>query len=308
EVIHTLEPEGLSQAFVATIAEGQVLRQKFPDLELFVFEGLPPSNDEAVQVCRNERLVPVLNSTEQVARWRSDGQGAPCAVHVDTAMSRLGFDWRTFRAADVAGVEPSLLLTHFACADVPGSPLNALQVERFRAVSQLLPEVPVSMGNCAAGLSDQIPTRGVLRAGIGLYGGNPYAMQPSPVVEVACLEAEVLQCRRLNAGDSAGYGATWHASGPCEVATVGIGYADGVPRSLSNRGALFVGGQRCPIVGRVSMDAVQIDVTGRSVAAGDWIEVFGGDYSIDAFAGDQDTIAYEVLTRLGPRIVREYVD
>jgi alanine racemase len=146
------------------------------------------------------------------------------------------------------------------------------------------------------------------RVGIGLYGGNPFANRENPTKAVASLQGRVLQLREVQQGDSVGYGATLVVEARTTVAVVALGYADGVPRRLSNRGQMAVNGQRCRILGRVSMDMVMVDATavGR-VVVGDWVECFGSVISVDEVAAWADTIAYEVLTGVGPRVARVYV-
>lgn len=310
-VVETLLASGCTTFFVATAEEGRALRRDFADIVVYVFEGCL---EDAASMLLEYRLWPLLNSDRQLDRWQSLGAGQPCGLHVDTGMARLGLDWQRFEAdpegllATIAALNLKLLATHFACADKPEHPLNQLQCDRFQLVRRCLPEVPVSMGNSAAGAADSVPTDGLLRPGIGLYGGNPFAERANPLQPVVTLEAEVVQCRSLRPGQSAGYGASWVADRDTQLAVLGIGYADGLPRSLSQGATVVVQGQRRPIVGRVSMDLLQIDVTGLIVAEGDWVELFGEQQSLDWMAAQQQTIAYEVLTRLGQRIDRVVVD
>lgn len=305
EVVDTLAGCGCSIFFVATAAEALALRQRFEQITLYLFAGADRSN---AALLAEYGVQPLLNTPRQLDAWRTLASGAPCGLQVDTGMARLGFDWRDVAAADCSGLDLTLISTHFACADEPDAPLNAVQIERFRPWLEAYPTVPVSLGNSAAGLAPAIPTFGLTRAGIALYGGNPFVVLPNPMQPVVELEARVLQVRKVEAGDSAGYGATWISPGPRTLAVLGIGYADGLPRFLSDRGAVFAGMQRCPIVGRISMDTVQIDVTGCAIAEGDWVQLIGPQQSLDEMAGQQQTIAYEVLTRLGPRVERIYRD
>jgi alanine racemase len=218
-------------------------------------------------------------------------------------LNRLGIE-----AASVAGLTEgltiALLMTHLACADEPGHPMNQRQLERFERVRRQLPDVPVSIGNSAGVLTGPASAGDVGRPGIALYGGNPFLGRPTPVSPVATLEGQVLQVRRVCAGESVGYGATYTASDDRDVAIVGLGYADGLPRLLSNRGMAGVDGRRCAIVGRVSMDLTAVDVTGARVAPGDWLEFLGATILVDEVAAWAETIAYEVLTGLGRRARR----
>ena len=289
-VARRLAEEGCRQFFVATDAEGRELRRILPDTEtfdIFVFSGVVDGKD----------LIPVVNHAGQIRQ-------GPVALHVDTGMHRLGFD-----ALDAdtipADAEVRLLVTHLACADTPEHPLNGEQLARFQAVAARFPGVPASIANSAAILTG---VEGIGRPGIGLYGGNPYATRENPMRCVATLEGEVLQVRNVPADMSVGYGAAHVTERDTVVAVVGIGYADGVPRALSNRGRVALENTRAPIVGRVSMDLTLVDVTDLpSVRPGDWIEIFGHTIGIDEVAAWADTISYEILTGVGNRVSRLYV-
>jgi len=294
--------EGCRQYFVASCAEGVALRAVLPEARIFVFEGVWP---EVLPMLLEADLVPVLNHSGQLACWRDGAPGRPAAVHFDTGMHRLGFAWET-PVACFEGLPIALLMTHLACADEPGHPLNRLQIERFDRVRAAFPQVPVSIGNSAAILSGAALTGDVGRPGIGLLGCNPIPRSANPLARVATLEGQILQVRQVGAGETVGYGASYRAAAPMTLAVIGVGYADGLPRLLSNHGEVLVGGQRRPIVGRISMDLTAVDVTGLRAAAGDWVEFFGDGILLEEVAGWAQTVAYEVLTRLGPRLQRIY--
>lgn len=289
-VARRLAEEGCRQFFVATDAEGRELRRILPDAEtfdIFVFSGAVDGGG----------LIPVVNRSDQI-------RPGPIALHVDTGMQRLGFD-NLDAAAIPSDTEVRLLMTHLACADTPDHPLNQEQLARFQAFAARFPGVPTSIGNSAAILSG---VEGIGRPGIGLYGGNPFAGLHNPMRCVATLEGEVLQVRETPAGVSVGYGATHVTARDTVIAVVGIGYADGVPRVLSNRGEAACGETRAPIIGRVSMDLTLVDVTGLPpVQPGDWVEFFGHRIGIDEVAAWAGTISYEILTGVGNRVSRVYV-
>jgi alanine racemase len=195
-----------------------------------------------------------------------------------------------------------------ACADEPSRPENVAQCELFNEVCQRFDGVRTSIGNSAGSLSGPEFQGDVTRAGIGLYGGNPFKDAPTPVQTVATFEARILQIREVPAGAPVGYGATNRAKQDRRVAILGLGYADGLSRALSNRGCVVLGGRRCPIVGSVSMDLTDVDVTGVDVSVGDWVEVFGAALPIDEVARQAGTIAYELLTGIGSRVPRVFQD
>jgi alanine racemase len=293
---------GCRDFFVATAEEAVCLRAELPDAVIYVFEGALP--DTAADL-RNGNLIPVLNHAAQADLWRRSGGGRPAAVHVDTGMHRLGFE-HDVSASDFRGFPVCLLVTHLACADDPAHPMTVRQIERLSGVRERFPGVPVSIGNSAAVLQGPRLAGDLCRPGVGLYGGNPYLQQASPVRPVVTLEAPILQVRQVAPGDSIGYGATFTAAAPMEVAVLGAGYGDGVPRLLSNRGAVAWRGRRCAIVGRVSMDLTTVDVTDCGAQVDDWVEIFGATVLVDEIAAWAQTIPYEILTGLGQRPRRQY--
>jgi len=301
-VAERLAREGCQHFFVATAAEALELRQSLPDPDIYVFWGVTEHSADDVVAAR---AIPVINHEGQLAAWRRRG---PIAVHVDTGMNRLGFDPDTVQPAHFEGAPMVLLLTHLACADEPDHPLNRRQLARFAEVAARFPGVPTSIGNSAATLNGSAWCGDIARPGIALYGGNPFPAAGNRMHTVATLEAEVLQLRRIEVGTPVGYGATYLARGPRLIATVGAGYADGVPRLLSNLGEAGYLGRRLPYVGRVSMDLLTVDATevADRIAVGDWVELVGDQISVDETAVLARTIGYEILTGLGRRARREY--
>jgi alanine racemase len=302
--------EGCRRFFVATLAEARELRALAPDVEIGVFEGALPGTDKALA---DIEARPVLNSLEQIERWRGKGRAL---LHLDSGMNRLGLS-----AADVAQLEerkdllatltPDFVLTHLACADEPGHPMNAEQLVRFEQLRRLWPDVRTSIGNSAGLLTDAAHRGDLARPGIALYGGNPFSDRPNPMEGVASLTAPILQVRDLAEAAPVGYGASYVASPPARIAVVGIGYADGYPRSLGNAGTAAVHGTRVPVVGRVSMDLITVDVGGLppdTVKAGDPVELIGPAIGVDEVAAAAGTISYEILTGFGRRLMREYVE
>jgi alanine racemase len=309
-VARRLLREGCRRFFVATLAEARELRALAPDAEIGVFEGaLASTADSLVEL----EARPVLNTIEQIERWRGKGRAL---LHLDTGMNRLGL-----RAADVAALAQrkdlldaltlDFVMTHLACADEPDHPLNAEQLARFEQLCGLLPRARTSIGNSAGTLIDAAHRGDLARPGIALYGGNPFCDRSNPMEAVVTLTAPILQLHSVAAPEPVGYGATYVANPPARIAVVGIGYADGYPRNLGNNGTAAVQGRRVPVVGRVSMDLISIDVAalaGGAVAAGDAVELIGPTIGVDEVAAAAGTISYEILTGMGRRLVREYVE
>ena len=302
EVSQALAAEGCQCFFVSEVYEGLLLRELLPQAEIFVLSG---TTHATAASCLDAALTPVLGNPQQIEIWRSlAGARHPVAIKVDTGMTRLGFRWDEVQPKEFAGLEIGLIMTHLACADTPAHPLNEQQVDRFDQVSRSFPGIRTSIGNSAGTLNGESTRGDLCRCGIGIFGGNPLAAGESPFSPVAYLEGQVLQLTTLSRDESIGYGASFRASRNLRVATLGIGYANGLPRALSNLGEAARGTETFPIVGRVSMNLTTIAVNHESqLEIGDWIQLIGDVIEIDEVARLTDTIAYEILTGLkAPRV------
>ena len=319
-VARALSEAGCKSFFVARPKEGEELRRILPEATIYVLDGLFAGQAEFYAKLG---LCPALISIDEAREWaafgRVYGRKLPCAIHVDTGINRLGFSMAEFDAllADgflMEGLNVSLLMSHLACADEPSHALNARQRDAFAEVRRKLPGVPASLANSSGILLGDGFTHDLVRPGIALYGGNPAPGSPNMMRPVAHLEGTVMQVRHVKKGETVGYSATWEARRPTRIAVLGAGYKDGVPRALSSKqndgpAQVFIGGRRCPIIGRVSMDMMAIDITDlmpHSVARGTRAEIMGDHIAIDEAAGWAGTISYELLTRLGSRYARLY--
>jgi alanine racemase len=319
-VAKALWDAGCRQYFVARPSEGEELRILLPEATIYVLDGLFPGQSEFYAL---HNLRPALISLEETQEWaafgRRYGRALPCAIHVDTGINRLGLTMEQFHALTLdkflmQGLNISLFMSHLACADSPDHPLNEKQRSRFAAVRSTLPHVPASLSNSSGIYLGKTYNHDLVRPGIALYGGNPIAPKKNPMKAVAHLEGTILQIRDVKKGDTVGYSATWKALRDSRIAILGAGYKDGVPRHLSSKqkdgpAHVWVGGKRCPIVGRVSMDMMGIDITDVKpslLSKGSRAEIFGNRIGIDEAAGWAGTISYELLTRLGSRYARVY--
>ena len=308
-VARRLFREGCRHFFVATLSEGQELRSVLPEAEIYVLEGVLEGQAPALLAAG---LVPALNSLEQIDAWaRADRRAL---LHIDTGMNRLGLGAAELRNLAgrpdrLRGLKLEFVMTHLACADQPGHPLNALQLTRFNELRRLLPPARTSIGNSAGVLLGPEHCGDLVRPGIGLYGGNPFADRANPFETVATLTARVLQIREAAPPQSVGYGADYVVHSRQRLATLGLGYADGYPRALSDRSAAVFAGQRLPVVGRVSMDLITLDVSAlpaNQLATGEFVELIGREMPLEAVARAAGTVNYEILTGLGQRVQRVY--
>jgi alanine racemase len=302
---------GCRRFFVATLDEGIALRDALGAApEIAVFNGpLPGSAAEFVAA----RLVPVLNDPGQIEAWEQlpDRAGLGAMLHVDTGLARLGLAPAEFKsAADrVAALGVTTVLSHLACADDPAHPLNAQQRGRFVAALRGLPNRTASLAASSGIFLGADFHFDEVRPGAALYGVNPQPGRPNPMRAVVRLNAKILQLRKIDSGESVGYGAAHIMDAPGILATAAIGYADGWPRSLSHRGGGWLAGRHVPLLGRVSMDLATFDVSAVPPAElhpGAMIELLGEHRSVDDAAADAGTIGYEILAALGARYHRVY--
>lgn len=324
-----LAAAGCTRFFVALPGEGVKLRQLLPGAEIFVLSGV---FDEASAAAVAEAgLVPVLNSLNQIevwARfWRAHGSRRPCAIHVDTGMNRLGLTvdqalaFAARNGSDHA-VTPILVMSHLACADTPDHPKNRAQLESFQRIRQAFTGVDSSLANSAGIFLGPEYAFDVTRPGVALFGGVAVEGIENPLRPVVTAEARVIQIRHVRAGETASYGATVTLDRDTVIAVAATGYADGYHRALSGSGVPlrkavaaggtgFVAGHEVPVLGRVTMDLTLFDITDvpeDAVTEGDWIELFGANIPLEKAAKAAGTIGYELLTSLGRRYWRRYVN
>lgn len=310
--------EGCRAFFVAHLSEAQELRSNLPsEVQIYVLNGLQPGSEAQ---CAALNVLPVLNSLEQVSAWsrfaRSRGTRLKAALQVDTGMSRLGLSSaldaeRILAQPDLlVGIEPVLLMSHLACADEPDHAANTAQLAAFNELAARFPGISRSLANSGGVLLGRNFHLDLVRPGIALYGANPVPGLDNPMRPVIRLDARVIQVRSVPAGVGVGYGLAFTTDRATRLATIAVGYADGWHRSLSGRGAAFIDGVRLPIVGRISMDSLVIDIGALGdyeLRRGSLVELIGPNQSVDAVAADAGTIAYELLTSLGRRYSRLYL-
>jgi len=318
-VVAALADAGCKTFFVADIAETRTVRARAKDATIYVLHGFTLQCAEAFIELHAR---PVINSMTELAEWdafvadRAWQGGA--ALHVDTGMNRLGVSPEEAAAlaprAQTQNHGIALLLSHLACADIPDHPLNAKQLRLFRELRALYSGIPASLANSSGIFLGDATYFDLARPGAALYGINPTPGRPNPMTSVVELTGRVVQIRAVAREQTIGYGATWTAPRNSRIAVVSLGYANGLLRAGSAAdehpgGAAIVAGKRCPIVGRISMDLLMIDITDLpdgAVRRGNFATLIGGELGIDEVAAAAGTIGYEVLTRLGMRCHLEY--
>ncbi|WP_394693660.1 alanine racemase [Hyphobacterium sp.] len=304
------------------------------DCRTFFFAHLPEANDigPAVQSAGgkafilnglglypvadflNAHTIPVLNTLEEARQWSEEAGNAPAALHLDTGMNRLGLPPRDDAAVvklQEAGLNLIHVMSHLACADEANHPANQAQLERFRERAAAFGDLPRSLSNSAGCFLGSAFQFDLSRPGLALYGAQPLTGRIVPLSLPYRFEAPVLQVRRFSRRETFGYGGTHTAESDGFSATIGAGYADGIPRCLSNRGHVWLSGIKAPIIGRVSMDSFTADISALPDPESQLhasAQIYGPDLTIDAQAAAAGLSAYELLTRIGGRTERYYIN
>ena len=302
--------EGCRTFFVAYPREGVSVRKAVGHgPEIFVFHGF---SVDSADILDQYELIPVCNRLDEVSKWLEMYPAKPFAVQFDTGMNRIGV-----RLSDISHVKkltasnlPRLVMSHLACGDIPDHPMNAHQLENFEIIRAAFKGIPASLSATAGIYLGPDYHFDLVRPGIGLYGGGPARPVEVRITPAMSVTAPIINIFDINPGDATGYAATFEAKYPMTLATVSMGYADGYLRSGSNYGFGILDGIPCPIVGRVSMDLITVDVTDlpKRPALGSHIEFIGPKAGLEIQAEALGTIGYELTSRLGGRISREWQD
>ena len=300
-VARALAQAGARRFFVAVAEEAAVLRQALGvGPAIHVLAGHMAGDTDMIH---DLDLIPMLNSLDQMTRHFEALPDQPFGIQIDTGMNRLGMQAAEWLAVAALALDraPRLVMSHLACADEPGHPMNALQLAEFTDLTDGI-GVPRSLAATGGILLGRDYHFDLTRPGVGLYGGAPFGAA-EPVVQLAL---PVVQVREVDEGETVGYGCSWQALRPSRIATVAAGYADGLARALAPALQLYADGVACPVVGRISMDLITADVTDL---ASDpvTLDILCPEQGIDALAAASGTIGYEVLTSLGARHTRRYV-
>jgi len=312
----TLYDEGCTHFFVAMGKEGQRLRTVIPtDAEIYVLSGLREEEERLYIECA---LTPVLNDLEQVKYWNRRAQELNCPLpailHLDTGITRTGLKFEELYQlgiSHISNLEIKYVMSHLACAYDPTHGMNRQQLEFFDQWHRKFPIAPASLANSGGVFLGSAYHMDMIRPGLALYGSAPGYKQAATLLKpVVSFYGQVLQVGSMPKGYGVGYDSTFITSRPSRIATIGVGYGDGYLRSLSNKGVVYVAGHRVPIVGRISMDLLTIDVTDipeDACKAGDWVEFMGHNIPLDEVAERAGTAPWEILTSLSKRAHRHYI-
>ena len=318
QIVRALVREGCSSFFVASIDEAMLLREPFPDIEIMILNGFYQS---AAELYHQHNLTPVLGSFSEIKDYRAlaqkEGKALPAALHFNARMNRLGLG--SVEAQELFahmgmldGLSIKYVMGHFACADEAGHELNEIQYEAFSEIAEHFPDAKKSLSNSSGIFRDDKYHFDLVRPGMALYGLNPTPEMDNSMRPVVSLEVPVIRTRIVYTGAIVGYGATYRFDSDTPLATVSAGYADGLSWSMANKGALYFKGYKCPVRGRVSMDLTTVDLSDvpevERPRPGEYMEVLGAHQSADDLAIAAGTIGYEILTSLGQRYERHYIN
>ncbi len=316
--VAALTRAGCKSFFVAHESEARQMPKVQDKVRTFVLNGIASSSGPYSAPCESIAVIGSFGDIIRLNRYADNSSSVKVALHFNIGMNRLGFEPDEIDAVKAAlGVlRPVLVMGHFSSSEDPASPATARELELFARVRAAFPHLPASLANSSGHFLDPVPKYDLTRPGYALYGGNPTPHLPNPMKPVVALSTPILQLRAIAAGETVGYNNLWTAKRPTVLATCSIGYADGLPRSargtdVAQGGAGFISGIRCPIVGGISMDLTVFDVTDvppPSRFEGALVEILGPHQSIDDLAASANTIGYEILTRLGHRYKRTYLD
>lgn len=317
--IRALHAAGCRTFFVATAAEAATARDHgIDEAKFYILDGLLPGSGEELF---KADAIPVLSSLAEIDEWIALGAGTPrpAALQLNTGLNRLGMSETEVDtlAADTArlnALDIRLVMSHLASADDPTDPANEAQRKMFERLRAKLPTAPASLAASDGLMLGRPYHYDLVRPGYALYGGQAFKGGATPVRPIVTVRCKVLQVRDVATGETVGYSGTWRASRPSRIAIIAAGYADGVPRASSaphgHKGGLVgVGNVLAPVVGRVSMDLITVDVTDivPEPKRGDLVTLIGPGLTIEAAGQAAGTIGYEILTRLGPRFRREFL-
>ena len=318
ELSHIFHEKGARNFFVATPEEGLILRQALPESKIFVLGGFYKNH---MHDYLSHTLSPVLGGLEELDAYRDlaleQNQILQAFLHFDTGMNRLGLSKRESiillnEPGRMDGLNICGVMSHFACAEEDNNPMNEIQYESFMQNTAHFSKAQKSLCNSPGLFQDQRYHFDMVRPGMALYGLNPTPGKPNPMKPVIRLEIPVIRMRTALKGESAGYNSTYRFEQDTRLAIISVGYADGVFRSLSNRAVFYWKGYACPVRGQISMDTTNIDLSAipenKRPNVGDYVELLGPFQNADDLANIAGTIGYEILTSLGARYKRHYIN
>ncbi len=318
-VCKSLIKAGCNVFFTAHLDEAITIREVFPEIEIGVLNGLGVNEAD---IYKYYNLLPTLNDLGQILTWQgfskynlaNNNRELSASIHFDTGMARLGLPPRE---ADILQSQPSrldgfnfkYLISHMACADDPSHDMNMAQLDQFKLLVKQYPDATAMLAASSAVFLGSAWHFDMVRCGVALFGGAPNKIDINPMRQVVKLQSKILQIREIDNAISVGYGGSNIAHKKTKLATIAIGYADGYPRAVNTDAAAYHNGNKIPLLGRVSMDLITLDITDvANINIGTMVDLIGKNNNIDQLAAAAGTISYDILTSLGSRYKRHYIN
>ena len=310
EIIKIMEKNKCKHFFVATLEEALLIRKKKKNITLFILNGMESHN---LLIFKKNKLIPIINSIKELKfliKNNNFKQPIKYGLHIDTGLNRLGISINELHLFDTTKLKLEILISHLSSADEIKNNYNIIQNNKFKEIFKYFKNIKYkSLSNSMGIILGNDFHYDLVRPGISLYGGHFYTKMKSIIKPVICLKGKVLQIKEVNKNEFIGYNQTFKTKTKIKIAIIGIGYADGISRILSNTGEVYYKDKKYKIIGRVSMDSITIDITKnhQKIKEGIYLELINHEYGIDYHAKKINTICDEVLTSISKRVKRVYV-
>lgn len=291
---------GCRNFFTAYGYEGAEVRKIAKDANIFVLQGM---GEDEIEVFKENKLTPVVFSMDSYKIWKQNRiEGIHPVIQIETGLNRLGFREHELKElSEDERLEFSYVMSHLSCADENSHFMNERQLDKFKELKErFFPETKATISASDGVFLGSDFCFDMVRLGAACYGINTTAYRPNTMRPVVFVKASVLQVEELKAGEYVGYSASYQAPTDQKIAIISIGYGDGLPRSLSNKGKVFIKNIEAKILGRVSMDNIIVDITNiKDIKSGDFADILNEQYTLDDMGKDAGTIGYEIISRIG---------
>ncbi len=304
KIYNLLLNQGCKNFFVATLNEGIKLKNKNNLIKIYVLNGL---QNYKLDKFTNANLIPVINTIEEYERIKD--VKIDFAIHIDTGINRLGISSKDIKKLDFNTNNIKLIISHLSSSDEYKIKYNLMQKKLFNTFVNKKPEgVIFSLANAHGSILDKSYLYDMIRPGIGIYGCFENKKLKQKIKNVITFKGKIIQIKDLQKNQYVGYNRTFKTKTKIKVAIIGLGYEDGIPRSLSNKGFVYYKKDRFKIIGRISMDSFTIDISkcSHDLKVGMFVDIINDEHKVDKFAKKCKTISYEVLTSIGNRVYRNY--
>ena len=304
KIFNLLINNGCKHFFVATLNEGLILKNKNKSIKIYVLNGL---QDYKLIKFTNNNLIPVINSIQEYKKIKNSN--IDYAIHIDTGMNRLGISLEEIHKLDTKDFKIKLIISHLSSSDEYNVNYNKKQKEIFNnLLKKFNKNVIFSLANAHGAVLNKSYLYQMIRPGIGIYGGFENKKLEKKIKNVISLKGKILLIKNIQKNQYVGYNRTFRTKTKTKVAIIGLGYADGIPRKLSNKAFVYYKKDKFKIIGRISMDTFTIDISkcSHDLKVGMYVDIINEEYKLNKFAKECETISYEVLTSIGNRVYRKY--